>query len=215
MPKDKYVIQCDFDGTLTTEDISFHILEKFTDSGWRKDFEDYQSGLINVGQFNKKAFARVCASESELTDFVKSISYERSGIAELLAFCKSNDIEFNIVSNGLRFYINIILQKLGIENVSVYAAETDFSSGCLKTAYYSIDNEEVMDGYKEGYAKHFLTNGRKLIYIGNGPSDVPAASFAHKVFATGYMIDGCKEQGIDCHGFEMIDEIIAELKKLV
>lgn len=215
MPKYRYIIQCDFDGTLTTEDISFHILDKFVGDNWHEDFKTYQQGSINVGQFNKIAFGRISAPLEELEEFTKQTRYERSGIVDFIEFCRSNDIDFNIVSNGLKFYINVIMERLGLSNVPVYAAEADFSSGYLNAAYYDINKNEVMEGFKESYARHFLGNGRKLIYIGNGPSDVPAAKLADKVFATGYMVDDCKKQGINHHSFENISEIIEELKKII
>jgi len=47
----KILIQSDFDGTLTQEDTSFLILDKFAKGDWRKILEEYRSGKISVGQF--------------------------------------------------------------------------------------------------------------------------------------------------------------------
>ena len=54
----------------------------------------------------------------------------------------------------------------------------------------------------------------RVIYIGNGPSDIPAAKMAEIAFATGPMLKLCRERGIDCIPFEELTDIVKELKKL-
>ena len=54
--KVKILVQCDFDGTITEEDVSFLILDAFADGDWRKLLEEYKGGRITVGSFNTRAF---------------------------------------------------------------------------------------------------------------------------------------------------------------
>ena len=51
----KIAVQIDFDGTVTTEDVSFLLLDTFVGPAWRKHLEDYSSGDITVGAFNQKS----------------------------------------------------------------------------------------------------------------------------------------------------------------
>ena len=62
----KIIVQSDFDGTITTEDQSFHILDKFTDGSWRKYKEYYRRGEISVGRFNTLIFGMVSATRQEM-----------------------------------------------------------------------------------------------------------------------------------------------------
>ena len=52
----KTLVQCDFDGTITEEDVSFLLLDTFTDGNWRQMLEDYHEGRISVGVFNTRAY---------------------------------------------------------------------------------------------------------------------------------------------------------------
>ena len=53
----KTIIQCDFDGTITDDDVSFLILDAYAGGNWRQLFKDYEDGKISVGHFNEAAFS--------------------------------------------------------------------------------------------------------------------------------------------------------------
>jgi len=42
----KTMVQCDFDGTITEEDVSFFLLDTFADGDWRQLWKDYVGLLI-------------------------------------------------------------------------------------------------------------------------------------------------------------------------
>ncbi len=66
----KIAIQLDFDGTVTVEDVSFLLLDTYVGSRWRKYLEEYTSGRIPVGTFNKKVFGMMKADRQTMTDLV-------------------------------------------------------------------------------------------------------------------------------------------------
>jgi len=78
----KTLVQCDFDGTITEEDVSFLILDAFATGDWRQLLADYREGKISVGYFNMKAFAMVKADKQTLLQFVKSKAKIRAGFHE-------------------------------------------------------------------------------------------------------------------------------------
>ena len=80
----KTLVQCDFDGTITEEDVSFLILDAFADGDWRKLLEDYKEGRISVGSFNTRAFNMVKVDKEALQEFVKEKTRIRDGLPELL-----------------------------------------------------------------------------------------------------------------------------------
>ena len=51
----KTLVQCDFDGTITEEDVSFMMLDTFASGDWRQIFRNYEEGKISVGRFNTEA----------------------------------------------------------------------------------------------------------------------------------------------------------------
>jgi 2-hydroxy-3-keto-5-methylthiopentenyl-1-phosphate phosphatase len=193
----KTLVQCDFDGTLTQEDVSFLILDAFGSRDWRQLLTQYREGKISVGQFNMKAFAMVKADKQTLLKFVKSRAKIRAGFRELLAYCHRKGFEFVIVSNGLDFYIETILRDIGMDNIQVFAAQTQFSPDGIDVRYIGPEGNQLEDNFKEAYVSLFLGRGYRLIYAGNGISDVSPARQAHHIFATGELLTYCKEMNLN------------------
>jgi len=210
----KTLFQCDFDGTLTEEDVSFLILDAFATGDWRQLLADYREGKIPVGRFNMKAFAMVKADKPTLLQFVKSKARIRAGFHELLAYCHRQGFEFVIVSNGLDFYINTILSDMGIDNIQVFAAQTRFVANGIDVRYIGPKGNQLEDNFKEAYVSLFLGRGYRLIYAGNGISDVSPARQAHHIFATGELLTCCQEINLNCTPFIDLNDVIRGLEFL-
>lgn len=210
----KTLVQCDFDGTLTQEDVSFLILDAFGSRDWRQLLTQYREGKISVGRFNMKAFAMVKADKQTLLQFVKSKAKIRAGFHELLAYCYRKDFEFVIVSNGLDFYIETILRDIGMDNIEVFAAQTQFSPDGIDVRYIGPDGNQLEDNFKDAYVRLFLRRGYRLIYAGNGISDLSPARQAHHIFATGELLTYCKEMNLNCTPFIDLNDIIRGLEFL-
>ena len=212
----KYLVQCDFDGTITMEDVSFLLLDEFADGNWRELLDDYQQGRISVGAFNTAAFAMIRADEKTLLDFVLKSGRVRmrAGFPELLSCCSGNGFEFVIVSNGQDFYIKALLKEMGIKNVKYHAATSCFNEDGVEVHYIGPDGSVVTDCFKETYARLFLSRGYRLVYIGNGMSDAYPARLCDHVFATGEMGKRCGELGIKYTSFEDLREVAEALEKL-
>jgi 2-hydroxy-3-keto-5-methylthiopentenyl-1-phosphate phosphatase len=208
----KTIIQCDFDGTITEEDASFIILDAFAGGKWRHLFREYQEGKMTVGQFNTKAFSMVKADRESLLSVVKGKVRVRPGFRELLACCRQKGFRFVIVSNGLDFYIKEILGNIGITDVEVFAAETSFLPDGLRVQHIGPDGTFLNADVKAAYVDSFLNQGYRVIYIGDGSSDVLPATRSHYVFATGSLLEHCKKKNLDCTYFSNFIEIVNVLE---
>jgi 2-hydroxy-3-keto-5-methylthiopentenyl-1-phosphate phosphatase len=211
----KVLVQCDFDGTITEEDISFLLLDAFASSDWRRLLAEHREGKISVSCFNTRAFVMIKEPKQTLGKFVRQKARLRAGFHELLTICQRNCFRFVIVSNGLGFYIKTILATIGINNIEVYAAQTQFGHDGLKTRYIGPEGTELHDNFKETYIRHFLKNGYRIIYIGNGVSDIPSAGLAHHVFATGPLLAHYKETNLNCTPFVDLNDVVNGLEPLL
>jgi 2-hydroxy-3-keto-5-methylthiopentenyl-1-phosphate phosphatase len=210
----KTLFQCDFDGTLTEEDVSFLILDAFATGDWRRLLTQYREGKIPVGRFNTRAFAMVKADKPTLLQFVRSKARIRAGFNELLDYCHRQGFEFVIVSNGLDFYINTILSDMGIDNIQVFAARTRFTADGIDVRYIGPRGNQLEDNFKDAYVSLFLGRGYRLIYAGNGISDVSPARQAHHIFATGELLTRCQEINLNCAPFTDLNDVIRGLESL-
>lgn len=208
----KTLLQCDFDGTITEADISFKMMDAYATGDWRQLFQEYMEGKISVGHFNKKAFAMVKANKESLLAVARGNMRLRPGFHELLALCRRKGFRFVIVSNGLDFYIAEILRRIGEQDIQFFAAQTRFQPEGLKVQYIGPDGSYVDNAFKETYVDLFLGQGYRIIYLGNGDSDLSPARKCHHVFATGTLLTRCEQTNLACTPFNDFNEVIEVLE---
>ncbi len=210
----KTLVQCDFDGTVTEEDTSFFLLDAFAQGDWRRLLREYKERKISVGEFNTKAFAMVKDDKPTLLEALKGKVKVRTGLHELVNYCLKKGFRFVIVSNGLDFYIKAVLKGLGLENIEVHAAQASFHPEGMKVQYVGPDGERLKDGFKEAYIKSFLKLGYRVIYMGNGDSDVAPVKYAHHAFATGELLAYCRENNLKYKPFENLIDVVRDIDLL-
>jgi len=210
----KTLFQCDFDGTITPEDVSFMILDAFADQDWRKLLAQYREGKITVAQFNSRAVRSIKADEETLLSFVRDKARLRPGFQDLLSYCHRHGFRFVIVSNGLDFYIKKVLSDIGADDIEIFAAKTSFGSAGVQAWYLGPRGERLEDRFKEAYLDSFRGRGYRVIYAGNGFSDIAPARKADHVFATSELLTACKEMNIACTPFNDLDDVVRGLESL-
>jgi 2-hydroxy-3-keto-5-methylthiopentenyl-1-phosphate phosphatase len=208
------IIQSDFDGTITEEDVSFVLLDTFAQGDWRQLLQQYRQDKISVGDFNTRAFAMVKAGSEDLLRVVRDSVKLREGLHNLVDYCQERGFRFLIVSNGLDFYIKSILEDIGLSNIEIHAARTKFNPDGLEVQYIGPDGTQLKRGFKEAYTKLFLKQGYQVICLGNGPSDIFPASLAKHVFARDGLLERCKEKKLDCTPFDDLNDVVRGLELL-
>jgi 2-hydroxy-3-keto-5-methylthiopentenyl-1-phosphate phosphatase len=210
----KILVQCDFDGTITEEDISFLLLDAFAQGDWRRLLREYKEHNMSVGEFNTKAFAMIKADKHTLLEAIRGKIKMRAGFPELVNYCLSKESKLVIVSNGLDFYIEAVLKELALEDIEVHAAQAFFHAEGMKVQFIGPNGKRLEDGFKEAYIKSFLKLGYRVIYIGNGDSDVAPAKYAHYVFATGDLLAYCRENNLKYKPFENFSDVVRDLEQM-
>jgi 2-hydroxy-3-keto-5-methylthiopentenyl-1-phosphate phosphatase len=210
----KTLVQCDFDGTVTEKDISFFLLDAFAQEDWRRLLRKYKEHKISVGEFNTKAFAMVKDDKPTLLEALKGEVKVRAGLRELVNYCRKRGFRLVIVSNGLDFYIEAILKDIGLKNIEMHAAQASFHPEGMEVHYVGPDGQRLEDDVKEAYIKSFLKLGYRVIYIGNGDSDVAPAKYAHHIFATGDLLAYCRESNLNYKPFENFMDVVKDLEQM-
>jgi 2-hydroxy-3-keto-5-methylthiopentenyl-1-phosphate phosphatase len=138
----------------------------------------------------------------------------RAGFSELVDYCRKKGLRLVIVSNGLGFYIKAILKDLGLEDIEVHAAQASLHPEGMKVHYVGPDGQRLDDSVKEAYIRSFFKLGYRVIYIGNGDSDVAPAKYADRVFATGDLLTYCRENNLNCQPFENFIDVVRDLEQV-
>ncbi|GAH15879.1 unnamed protein product, partial [marine sediment metagenome] len=76
-----------FDGTITTNNISLVLREKFAIGNWRKIESDYLGGRLAVEESNKRQYALIKESREKLEAFARKNAEIRAGFLEFVTYC--------------------------------------------------------------------------------------------------------------------------------
>jgi len=208
--------QCDFDNTIAAFDVSFMLLDAFADGDWRQILQEYREHKMPVGVFSQRTFAMIKADEATMLDYLFAddrVSI-RPGFKELLDLCSKKGFRFIIVSNGLTFYIDAVLNSIGVTGIEVFAAQTGFSPDGLKITYINPDGQQVLDKFKQSYVERHLSEGYRVVYIGDGYSDIAPASLTDHVFARDDLLAHYQNNNLKCTPFNDLNDVVKGLEKI-
>ena len=73
--------------------------------------------------------------KQEVIDYAISNAHIRSGFADLLAYCKANDIEFYVTSGGIDFFVYPLLAPFNIPTEHIFCNGSDFSGDQIEITW--------------------------------------------------------------------------------
>ncbi len=173
-----YIILCDFDGTITLQDTCVPILEQFAVGDWEKYDKLLSEGLINLYECMQKQFGMIQANIPSIISSMGSIPI-RPGFADFISSCLSQKINVIIVSAGLDFVIRSVLLQNNLDLPVVAAKVKDKR---FQLEFPSLHYPDSID-FKVDQVKYYQTQQKKVIFIGDGNSDLQGAMQADLVFA--------------------------------
>ena len=99
---------------------------------------------------------------------------------------RENKIQFVILSDGFKTYINRIFQKNNIQvaEEDIKSNDMELVEGKIKLKFLTPECKHDCANCKYSHVKQFKDRGNKIIYIGDGLSDIfPARELADMIFA--------------------------------
>jgi 2-hydroxy-3-keto-5-methylthiopentenyl-1-phosphate phosphatase len=208
------IIQCDFDGTILTNNMSVLLRQRFAPPIWRDMETDFENGIISVERSNILQYSLVTTAKKDLHSFVRDNISLRNGFQSFISFCNSNSISVVIVSSGLDFYIQTTLKAIGLEDIELYCAHTiDIGNG-IQVSYRDPEGYLIEEDFKNSYARWLKERDAELIYLGDGLSDIEAAKQAVHVFATGRLPSLLDERAYSYYTFSDFFDVINKLRIL-
>ena len=209
------VIFCDFDGTITINDTVDHLLSIYANKNWINIEESWKNGEIGSKECLKKQLECIdYISEKQLNEFIEDIEIDVYFI-NFLEFIKIQEnlnhkkIELYVVSDGFDFFINRTLEKYGIKRfVKVFSNKLNYSKGKLTPVFPLFNPYCKKDSglCKCEIIKKFKKD-MKVLYIGDGTSDICAANLADILFAKDSLAEYCDQNAIKYIKFETFKDI--------
>lgn len=219
----KVAIICDFDGTITVQDVTDEILKKFADPSWRDIGGLYSNGIISHAEMNKRFAALLRVTPTELKSFLIETIQLRNGFTDFVNSCKELGILLIIVSSGWDFYIkSFIKEAIFINNLDKISTFKKFSIPVIsnhiffnKVNYrwylklpWNLHSCKISSPCKGTIVRFLKEKGiNDTISIGNSETDICMVQESNQVFATNSLIDICIKNSIAFQGFKSFAEI--------
>lgn len=209
----KRAVLTDFDGTVTRTDVAEDILEEFAPPEWWDIEEQHRAREIGTRETMIRQFALVHATQEQMLRFVDGHVRLDETFPAFVAYCRRRGILLEIVSEGLDFYLRHLLDKWRI-SLPVRTNRTTFEAGRVHISYPFADPTCNLCGTcKLGRLFELRTQGHRVVYVGDGHSDLCPAIEADVVFAKKELAELCRDEEIDFIPFDTFADVQKEMDR--
>jgi len=218
MNKRTIKIFIDFDGTITLEDVGEAIFRKFgCAEKTNKIIEDLLCDKIS----SRQCWDQLCDSveditEQELNDFIDLLEIDPTFIP-FVKFCKENELELIVLSDGFDYYIERLFSKAGLVGLKYYSNKLSVNDGGKLSAeypHYDSDSPTSANCKKNHIINH-SSDDDYTIYIGDGNSDKEAAQYCDFIFAKKGLLKFCSIEKIGFYPFNNFDDVKSKMIELL
>jgi 2-hydroxy-3-keto-5-methylthiopentenyl-1-phosphate phosphatase len=192
-----YRFFCDFDGTVTKEDVIDRILEEFADPAWRDIEQAWVKGIIGSRDCLAMQTGLIKAKKKDLLEFVEGIGIDETFV-DFTRYCKSRAIEIVILSDGIDLFIKSILNRYGLKDIKVFSNGLVQTNGHFEMTFpYFRKDCSSRSGICKCKIMEDLSRPEGInILVGDGHSDFCIAAKADLTFAKSALLDFCRSEKI-------------------
>jgi 2-hydroxy-3-keto-5-methylthiopentenyl-1-phosphate phosphatase len=209
------LVLVDFDGTITQNDVGALFFDTFAKEESSKIVSLWLKGEIN----SRECLERLCqvteAGKSELEKFALSQKIDGK-FPHFVDLCKCKKLKLVILSDGLDYYIKLILKRHKLEELSFFSNVLRFENNRLKPEFPYFDRG---CGNCGNCKKYHLQNLREVeqqvIYIGDGLSDKCAVGEADLVLAKNDLRRFCLREGVKHYPFRDFGDVIRIFQEVI
>ncbi len=207
-----YIFLIDFDKTITKTDSTDTIMEIYNEKLLREYQSQFRKGKMNIKEYLSGLLSNL---NMDINEYQKVIAERVEIDNNFLEFLKLG-YDFRIVSAGTYQNIFPILKKynIKIEKKNIYSNEAIFENKKIRVEF-PYDVEDCFEGVcKKTILQSYKKKYKKVIFIGDGSSDISVSDYADILFAKkGYKLEKyCIENKIKYEPYANFIDIIAYFK---
>ena len=206
----------DFDDTAAAQNVAELLLHKFGHPSWTEVRERFRAGELSLKEYQEETFLQMQADKDAMQSYVRAHANFRPHFTELSAFCWAHSIPMCIISQGLDFYIQALLDGSGQSETPVYAVATEFDGQGRVCGYrydFAYPDAPHLGNSKALIVRRFQERGHHVFFMGDGRSDFEAGEVADTVFAHRQMAAMCDEAGIEFSPFTDFGPVLESLRQ--
>ena len=193
-----WIILCDFDGTVSVEDVTDSLLEHHAHPDWTLLETRWKSGAIGSRDCMAGQIGLLDAGRGQLDALFAAMRIDRMFPAFVEAALAAQ-IPIRIVSDGLDLAIESILARHQLEHLPIAANQLEPNGPRrwrLSFPYAAADCKVASGMCKCAQVAQARAHKKKVLLIGDGASDFCAAGAVDLVFAKHRLIEHCRAHGL-------------------
>jgi 2,3-diketo-5-methylthio-1-phosphopentane phosphatase len=212
----KALVISDFDGTICPVDVGSEVLNRFM----RKSADNVDRESVKDRFGSREAYQKIAPLMTVNSDCLLAYVLKHSRIdpffTRFYRLAKKKGVDVKIVSDGLDFYIRAIMEKNRLGDIELFSNTVAFGHNDSLTFGFPQANElcgrcgtcknKILNDYRLMY--------EKIIYVGDGHSDICPSRYADLVFAKDVLLRTCEEEGTTnyrpFHDFREISKYLKE-----
>ena len=208
----------DFDDTAAAQNVAELLLNRFGHPTWTDVRQRFRDGELSLKEYQEITFLQIQAGKAEMQKYVRDNAHFRPYFDELWRFCSANDIPMCIVSQGLDFYIQALLDSISLSDIPVHAVQAEFDAQQRITRYvynFTYPDAPELGNSKAAMVQRFREHGHHVFFMGDGRSDFEAGEVADTVFAHRQMAAMCDDAGIPFEPFTDFGPVLRAIQQHV
>jgi 2-hydroxy-3-keto-5-methylthiopentenyl-1-phosphate phosphatase len=206
----------DFDNTITLGDVLDGIIERFAaDDRWRSLEEAWAAGTIGARACLEGQMLALRAGWPELARHLAQVRLD-PGFAALRDLLRRERIELTVVSDNFDLFVGHILRQHGLADVAYRANHLEITGDRLRPSFPFANPACPECAHCKKI--HFLPphrDRRRVVFIGDGRSDLCPARHADIVFAKDRLLAYLQAAGIPCRAYRDLGGVVAALEKSI
>ena len=215
------LVLSDFDGTISRHDTGLAMMTRLQLApAWELE-ERWRAGEIGSAECLARQWAMVVLREEELLSLLDSMPLDETFPA-FVDLCRERGAGLVVLSDGLDLYVDRMLGRLGLrtssrpetlppldECLATYANHAEWTPAGVRVTFPGAERDcDDCGTCKTARLRALRPGYRRVLYLGDGYSDMCAARHADLRFAKHHLADYCRERGLAYYPFEDFAEVI-------
>jgi 2-hydroxy-3-keto-5-methylthiopentenyl-1-phosphate phosphatase len=199
----------DYDGTISRQDVGDELLARFAPDPAAVTEQDrrYDAGLVGSRDLMRWDMEQLPRDAELLRQTAASIPQDET-LAELVSVANRHRASIEIVSDGLAFYLESNLARMGLGDLSIATNENRLDGPAFGLSFpYGHPRCFVCGTCKRERVRAHQSAGRAVVFVGDGTSDRFAAAHADVVFAKHALARMCEREGWPFHRWRTLAEV--------
>jgi 2-hydroxy-3-keto-5-methylthiopentenyl-1-phosphate phosphatase len=206
----------DFDGTLVEPNVAILVVQEFAQDGRKLarevDLALHAQQLTLRQAWEQEARALPADRLPEMVEFVRRHAPLRPGARELIALLQRHRIPTTVLSGGLDFFIQPVLEREGLALPVLSETATRDATGGLVVEYPHGHATCRLCGICKAQIVDAPVHRARVAFIGDGSTDRFGAELADLVFARHRLLTFCQTNGIPCFPFEEFGPVTSRFR---